>query len=144
MPGSPELATLPSSDQVGLVPIFCARAKYDFAIEGGVVGAISLLAASLIPSGALILGASMRVITAPTSGGSATVAVSVEGANDIITAAAISGAPWSTTGDKAVTKTWATAPIRTTAARNVTATVAVADLTAGVFEVFVYFLPAGF
>lgn len=138
-----ELSKVPGDNEISQVKLFCARAKYDFAVDGGAVSAIALMPSAEIPSGALILGASVRVTTAPTSGGAATVALHVESAGDLQAAAAISGAPWSSTGDKAVTKTFATAPIRTTAARNITATVAAAALTAGVFEVLVYYLAPG-
>ena len=43
-----------------------------FAVDGGAVGAINLLPSALIPSGAVILGATSRVTTAVTSGGAAT------------------------------------------------------------------------
>lgn len=113
------------------------RARYDFSVDGGAVGAINLLAGAYIPPNAIILNAFIDVITPPTSGGAATLAISVEGANDIIAAAAVSGAPWSTVGRKngVPVGTGATS-IKTTAARNVVATVAAFALTAGVFDVW--------
>jgi hypothetical protein len=114
-----------------------ARAKYAFATEGGAQGAINL--GVTIPSGAVILFGYLDVQTAPTGTG-ATIAISVEAANDIVTAAAISGAPWSTTGRKSIipVATGATS-VKTTQARAVTATVGTADLTAGIFEVVLYY-----
>jgi len=48
-------------------------------------------------------GGVVDVITAPDSAThAATIAIQVEGANDIITAAQVNGAPWSSTGIKAI------------------------------------------
>lgn len=137
-----ELVPARGDNEISLANMMVARCKYDFAVDGGAVGAITLGAA--IPSGALVIGATARVTTAVTSGGAGTLALHVEGAGDIQAAAAVSGAPWSTTGFKALTKTFATAPILATAERNITATVATAALTAGVVEVLVFYLPPNF
>lgn len=116
-----------------------AVATYSFATHGGAVGDIALTS-DTIPSGAAILDAYIKVTTALTSGGAATVAVKVEGAADINAADLISGAPWSTTGVKRADFTATTAPVVTTAARAIVATVAVAALTAGVFTVVVEYI----
>lgn len=117
-----------------------ARARYSFAADGGAVGDIALAGATVIPSGAVVIGTLINVVSAPTSGGAATVALGVEAAGDQQTAAAISGAPWSTTGYKWATQTLTTAPDVTTAARDITLTVAVAALTAGIVDVYVFYL----
>lgn len=119
-----------------------ARGLYEFALDGGAVGDIVLRGDSL-PSGAIITDALIHVDTALTSGGAATVAIKTEGAADINAADAISGAPWSTTGAKRGDFTATTAPIKTTAARNITATVATAALTAGKFSVLVFYVELG-
>ncbi len=117
------------------------RGRYDFAVDGGAVGDIDLTKSAVIPANAVILGGFIEVDTAPTSGGSATVAVKVEGANDIINAAAISGAPWSTPGRKSVIPVFTGATtVKTTAARKIQATVATAALTAGVFDVVLCYI----
>jgi hypothetical protein len=117
------------------------KASYSFASDGGAVGAINLLSSSEIPSGAIILGGLLEVVTPPTSGGAATVAIAVESAGDMVAAAAISGAPWSSAGRQSVVPVFTGATsVKTTAARNVTATVAVAALTAGVFNVYLVLL----
>lgn len=113
-----------------------ARGLYDFATDGGVAGDITLRGDS-IPSGAIIVDALIHVDTVLTSGGAATVAIKTEGAADINAADAISGAPWSTTGAKRGDFTATTAPIKTTAARNIVATVGTANLTAGKFSVLI-------
>lgn len=116
-----------------------ARGLYDFATDGGAMGDITLRGDS-IPSGAIITDALLHIDTALTSGGAATVAIKTEGAADINNADAVSGAPWSTTGAKRADFTATTAPIKTTAARNIVATVATAALTAGKFSAVVEYV----
>ena len=113
-----------------------AVGRYDFAVDGGTVGDITLRG-DTIPSGAIITDVLIRVDTVLTSGGAATVALKAESAADLNAADAISGAPWSTTGAKRGDLTATTAPVLTTAARAIVATVATAALTAGKFRVFV-------
>lgn len=119
-----------------------SRAVYDHAVDGGAVGDITLRGDS-IPSGAIVIDALLHVDTAVTSGGAATLAIKVEGAADINTADVVSGAPWSTTGAKRADFTATTAPIKTTAARSIVATVGVATLTAGKFSVVLTYVEMG-
>lgn len=116
-----------------------ATGMYSFATDGGAVGDITLRGDSL-PSGAIITDALIDVDTALTSGGAATVAIKVESAADINAADAIAGAPWSTTGAKRADFTATTAPVKTTAARSIVATVATAALTAGAFNVYIFYV----
>lgn len=117
------------------------RGRYDFAVDGGAVGDINLTPAGSIPANAIILGGFVEVDTAPTSGGAGTVAVSVEGAADTVAAAAVSGAPWSTTGRKSVIPVFTGAStLKTTVARGITATIAAAALTAGAFDVVLFYV----
>lgn len=115
---------------------------YSFATDGGVVGDITLRG-DTIPSGAIITDALIHVDTGLTAGASGTLAVKVEGAADIQSATVVTGAPWSTTGAKRSTFVATTAPVKTTAARSIVATVAVAALTAGVFKVLVWYVELG-
>jgi hypothetical protein len=115
------------------------RGRYDFAVDGGAVGDIELSAN--LPANAVVIGGFLEVDTVPTSGGSATVAVKIEGAGDIVAAAAISGAPWSSTGRKDIVPDFTgSAMVKTTTTRKVTATVATAALTAGVFDVVLFYV----
>jgi hypothetical protein len=117
------------------------RGVYDFATHGGAVGDITLTTTPVIPSGALVTEAIVKVNTVPTSGGAATVALKLEAAADLNAADAISGAPWSSTGVKRADKLGAAdAGILTTAARSVVATVGTAALTAGAFDVVVEYM----
>lgn len=118
------------------------RGRYDFSVDGGAVGDIDLTRTAVIPANAVILGGYVEVDTVPTSGGAATIAIKVEGAADTVAAAAISGAPWSTTGRKSVIPVFTGATtLKTTAARKIQATVATAALTAGVFDVVLVYIP---
>lgn len=130
-------------NEVMRAPIFWARCKYDFAVDAGAQGAITLFPAAAIPDESLILGAYINVGTA-LAGVGASVALHINAADDIEAATAISGAPWSTTGWKAAGDLpLGAAPVQLTADRNVTATITAADLTAGVFEVLLAYLPPG-
>ena len=117
-----------------------ARAYYDFATDGGAVGAINLRG-DKIPAGARVLSTHIDVATVVTSGGAATVSLGVESATDIRAAATLGTAPSLAavaTPLGAVTR--ATAAAKTTAERHIVATVAVAALTAGRFSVLVEYV----
>jgi len=137
------MSTIPGTGKVGSSAYVgrtkWARASYAFATDGGAVGDITLRG-DQIPAGAVLLDSLIKVDTALTSGGAATVAIKVEGAADVNAADAISGAPWSTTGAKRGDLTATTAPVTTTAKRSITATVATAALTAGAFSVAIAYV----
>lgn len=119
------------------------RARYDFAVDGGAVGTITISAENM-PANAIILGGVVEVDTPPTSGGAGTLAIQVEGANDIVTAAAVSGAPWSTAGRKSVIPAFAGATtVKTTQARGISAVIATAALTAGQVDVLLAYTLMG-
>lgn len=140
--GARQRAAAPASEGVSVGGLNIARADYSFAADGGAVGTIGLLGATIIPSGAIIVGGLVEVTTPPTSGGAATIAVQVEGAGDTIAAAAIAGAPWSTAGRKSVVPAFTGATsVKTTAARDISIVIAVAALTAGVFTVYLFYIP---
>lgn len=126
MPGSRQRASRPTA-------IF----EYDFAVDGGGIGSITMRAigGGALPSGAIITDSIVEVLTIPTSGGAATIAVQAEAANDVVAAAAISGAPWSSLGRKAGIPLSAATSVKTTAARTPVAVIAAAALTAGKFRV---------
>lgn len=114
--------------------------EYDFAKQGGAIGALTLSGPSL-PEGAVIVDSYIDVRTVPTSGGSATISVGIVSAIDLNSVDAISGAPWSSTGqvdpDNGPSAGAESGYIRITSSdfRVVRITVAVADLTAGKFFV---------
>lgn len=130
-------------------------ALYDFSIHGGAVGDIPLRVR--VPKGAIVVASFAKVLTAPT-GASATIGVKLEGAGDIFAVAAISGAPWSSTGiklglarytatialgsgdgsDESVTE--AGAFVTTTVERELTLSVGTAVLTAGKINIFIQYV----
>lgn len=112
------------------------KGSYSFAVDGGAQGTIVMRSNDgPIPSGSYILGGVLEVTTQLDSLGSATVAVQVEGANDTVTATAFGSAPWSSTGRKdVIPDSTGSTSVLTTAPKNPSIVIAVADLTAGVFN----------
>jgi len=97
-----------------------------------------------LPANAIVVGGFFDVNTLFTSAaGTATIAISVEGANDIQTAAAVSGAPYSTIGRKAIVpkaNTPESTAVKTTVARLITCTVAVQALLTGKLTGYLYYV----
>lgn len=114
-----------------------ARCTYDLAVAANRTVAAHPMAVTL-PANAIVVGGVAEVITAVTGEASATLAVHIQTANDIIAAAAVSGAPWSTQGRKAIVPKCNTpeSGIKLTAAGAVTFTVGTAALLTG--KVVVY------
>lgn len=133
----------PPVEGVGTQRIKVARGDYSFAVDGGAVSTIALMGSTQIPSGAVIIGGYIEVTTQLTSGGAATIAVQVESAGDIVAATAV--ASWTAgvknilPADTSASLTAATR-IKTTAARDISAVIATAALTAGVFKVVLFYL----
>lgn len=117
------------------------RGRYDFAVDGGAVADIDLIRDAL-PAGAIVLGGFVEVVTPPTSGGAASLGLKLEGTGDLVATAVVSGAPWSTAGRKSIVPvfTGATSVKTTTATRKIQAQVTVAALTAGVFDVVLFYV----
>jgi hypothetical protein len=139
-----KLATALAGTADGLGVMRVARATFD---PSATVGQRAVQAHNLgvtIPISAVICGGFLVVHTAFTSGGStAQIAFHAQSANDLITAAAVSGAPYSTIGRKAIVpkaNTPESTGIELSAARALTATVTVEALTAGKATLFVYYL----
>jgi hypothetical protein len=115
--------------------------EYRFDREGGAVGTVFLLGPTL-PEGAIIKDAYIDVLTVPTSGGAATVALGFETTTDVNAADAISGAPWSATGRvdaDALELGTESGYVKLTAARGLRMTIGTAALTAGRFAVHVLY-----
>lgn len=120
-----------------------AKAEWDFAVDGGAISAIDLNVD--IPDNAVIVMASVDVLTTCTSSGdSGTGAISVEGANDVVTAIAIDdgGNPWDVGIGPliVVDPVDASTHVKTTSAQAVTLTIAVEAFTAGKFNVYLFYV----
>lgn len=131
-----------SSGLFGTSAMLVGKMTYSFAVDGGAQATITPAVTCVIPSGAIVYQAITNVVSAVTGVG-ASVAVQLQSANDIHTAAAISGAPWSTTGLKAATPvgTAATA-LLLTADRTAQVVVSGANVTAGIFTTYFLYMTA--
>lgn len=112
------------------------KVVYDFDTHGGAVGANPIN--FKLPANAIILDGLVDVITAPTSGDLATVALTLESAGDLLAATAIADV----TGQlNLVADGTAANAVKTTAERTLAVTIATAALTAGKMNIFIrYFL----
>ena len=129
-----ELLVFDETDAAFYGRLATAQFEYNFADDGGVIGDIVLDAK--LPDNAVIVGGMIDVETTLTSAtDAATVALKVEGANDIVLAVAISagGNPWDAGQQDVIPDFTAANAVKTSAKRTVTATVAVEALTAGRF-----------
>lgn len=112
--------------------------QYDFASQGGAQGDIALKGEPL-PKNAIVFGGVVDVISALVGSGASVAISTSQSANDIISVAAVAGAPWSTTGTKAIVPALAyDSAIKMTAERAPKAVISAADLTAGKFNLFLF------
>lgn len=113
---------------------------YDFAVDAGAQGTISLSAKfHPLPTGAIVKAATVYVATAATSGGSATVSIGLgTDVDGLVAATAVASLTENAVivGAGAGLATY----VADAAAGAVTATIATADLTAGKIQVLVEFL----
>ncbi len=118
--------------------------EYDFAVDGGAIGTITLRATpgsqGPLPIGAIVEGGFIEVDTGFTTGTAATMALQVESAGDLQAATVVSGAPYSTTGRKAIVPVFTAATtIKTTAQRSPVAVIATGTVTAGKLRVVLFY-----
>ena len=138
------LEPLANTDDVGLGVLRVARFEFD----AGVVGNRSIGAHGTgvtLPIHAIVVGGFVDVNTKFDSDATdaGTIAISVEAANDIISAAAVSGAPYSTVGRKAIVpkaNTPESTSVKCTAAREITCTVAIEALLSGKLTGYLYYV----
>lgn len=135
------MVSAPAASGLGMVR--CAHARYDFAVDGGAVAAITPTLTAVIPDNAVIIGATVNSSTAALSAGSATVAVgTTAGSSASALLAATAKATLSIDALINGVPTLA-APVKMTAAGSINVTVGTAALTAGVIEIFVYYVVSG-
>lgn len=123
-----------------------ATGEFDFAVDGGAIGTITLRSrknlstGNDIPAGSVIVDGYVEIDTGFTSGGAATVAAGAETTADLVAATVASGSPWSAPGRYSLIETGAGAlTAKTTVRRFVTLTIAVAALTAGKGRVVTFY-----
>lgn len=113
--------------------------EYDFSIDGGVIGDITLRGDSL-PEEAVVNGGMVHVKAACIGGASASISLKVESAADIMAATAMAGMVTNALLDVEPDGTAANAVRTTENGRKVVATIATAALTAGKFVVALEYL----
>jgi hypothetical protein len=119
-----------------------ARAKYSFAVDSGAQGLITPADSDTIPDNAIIVGGTINSTTAVTSDGSATVSIGTSaGSSTTSIKAATAKASYSADAVLNAVPVFAT-PVKLTAAGTITFTIGTADLTAGVIEVFLFYVVA--
>jgi len=109
------------------------RSTFDFAVDGNGIAAYDL--GEDLPAKAVISSAVIYVVTQLADGGSGTLALHCEDANNILTASDITGS--AAGAIIAGTATYATPVAGITSACNITATVAGAALTAGKINIWI-------
>lgn len=134
--------TARSGDMAVMEKVHILRAKYDFAVQGGAVGAVTLLdvstgKAAVLPKGAIVRDCLIDVITPGTTSASGTMALGTgQATNDL--KAALAAASY--TGLVAcVPVGTAASAIKLTADRTMSGTIATGALTAGKWYVIVHY-----
>ena len=126
----------------GTTNLKSAVGEYDFAVDGGAISTITLRSSNSlgnhVPAGSVITGGYVEVDTQLTSGGAATIGVNVEAAGDLL-AAATAVATYTTGRKSLIPVGTGASTVKTTVARSLTITVAVAALTAGKLRVVVFY-----
>lgn len=133
-----------AQDADGLGYMGVARFTFDAAIAANQSIAAHGTGVTL-PADAVVVGGFFDVNTVFHSAGAdaGTIAISVQAANDIQSAAAVSGAPYSTIGRKAIVpkaNTPESTSVKTSAAKEITVTVAGQILSAGKLTGFLYYV----
>jgi hypothetical protein len=132
----------PITSQVVPDGFLVAHARYDFSVDGGAEPSTIVLALSdIIPAGAILLGGTINPTVALTSGGSATISIGTSAGTTGTAAikALTAVATYSLDALLNVVPVFAT-PVKMTAAGTITITIAVAAVTAGVMDIFVFYV----
>jgi hypothetical protein len=120
---------------------FFSRFTYDFAAHGGAIGQIALSNEANVRGGAIVVGAAIIVETTLASAGAATVALSVEAAEDVldITSHAVLAAGSKFAGNPTMTSPATFVKVQGAAGKPLLMNIAGAALTAGKFDVIVFY-----
>jgi len=134
----------PVGTDIGLGSLRVARFEFDAGIAANRTIAAHGTGVTL-PQYAIVVGGFFDVNTVFTSenANNGTIAISVEGANDIQAAAAVSGAPYSTVGRKAIVpkaNTPESTSVKASTAKEITCTVAVSALLTGKLTGYLYYV----
>lgn len=125
----------------GFSELHTAKMTYDFAVDGGVIGLITPANSPTLPNKAVILGGTIDITTALTSGGSATISLGTSAGSGPASLKALTAVATWAAGQLAMIPVFTAATyLKLTADGKLTLTVAVADLIGGKFDVQVVFL----
>lgn len=124
----------------GTGQVSLAKATYDFSVDGGAISTITFATNATIPSGAIILGGIIDVLTPGTTSASGTMALGTSaGSSTTSLKAALAAASY--TGLVAVVPVFTAATmVKLTAAGQITGTIATGALTAGKWNVIVAYV----
>jgi hypothetical protein len=129
------------ADPFGLGPqVKVAHVKYDFAVDGGTIGVITLASNAIIPINAIVYGGYIISTTAPV-GATATIGFgTLAGSSAASLKAATAIATYTLNGILPLVPVWtAGSAFKMTAAGAITMSIATANLTAGVIELDVFY-----
>lgn len=142
----PEALQQPTSSHIGALAggLRVARGYWDYT-SGASLAATPITQGEKIPANAIVLGGWLDVEVACGGGtggndGSGTIALSVEGANDLVTATACIAAPFSGVGRSALVPAFTgDTMIKTTQARDISLTVAEQAVISGRIQAYVVY-----
>lgn len=124
----------------GTARLKTVQAEYDFAVDGGAAGTITLRSVdgqgNEIPTGAIITGGYIDVETSCASA-TGTMALQAEAAGDIVATAG--QASWTAGRKDVIPDSTGSTAVKTTAARNLKLVIATAPFTAGKFRVVLFY-----
>ena len=132
----------------GLGNVKCARFTFDPSATAGMRTIAAHGLGVTLPDKAIVIGGGMEILTTFADGvaDAATIALMIQGANDLVTATAISSGTfwdaikWKVIVPDAMAAAGVATPIKLTAAREVTATVGGVALTAGKLVGWLYYV----
>lgn len=108
------------------------EAAYDFAVDGGAVGQLTLRGDNTVPAGSVVTHGYIDTETA--SGGTGTISVDLEAAGDIRAAATLAAGR-----SNVVPAATGATSVKTTTSRSIKITIGTAALTAGKFRVVLFY-----
>lgn len=137
-------ANLASNTSTGLSAQRVCHVTYSFAVDGGATPIVPA-GNCVIPINSVITNVGVQATTAVTAAGSATVALGCVGgtacgASALMAATAKASLGTAAFGQSIPVPQTASTWVKTTAATGITLTIATGPLTAGVLEVFVYYI----
>jgi hypothetical protein len=135
---------LSQNTSTGISPQRVCHVTYSFAVDGGATPIVPA-GNCVIPANAVITNMGVQATTSVTAGGLATVAIGCVGgtacgSSSLMAATAKASLTAGTFGQSIPLPQTASTWVKTTASTGITLTIATGPLTAGILEVYVYFI----